>query len=336
MKRVFKRIFKITVTVGVVLGVAGTIWFMSGEGVDTPDEIRWGASFSPQQAIDLGLDWREVYIALLDDMGVRHLRLAAPWRDVSSAQGVYDFSDIDWMLTEAEKRGAVVNMAIGRKLFRWPECHDPDWVYGVSSERFDDLVLEFVRDSVEHFRDFGAIKAWQVENEPIFPFGECYGPQPTKELFAREVALVRTLDNRPITSTDSGELSSWLSVGQYVDELGVSLYRVTENPTFGRFYYPIRPGFYQKKAAFTKAINKNLDRVFLSELQLEPWTTGPLSHTSLREQFESMNISRTRATLAFAQKTGFDEIYLWGVEWWYWLMSEHGDGRFWELGKSVM
>jgi len=336
MSKLFKRILKIVGTALVVLLVAFTIWFISGEGVKEPDHITWGVSFFPQQARDLGLDWKAAYLALLDDMGVRSFRLAAPWREIESQQGQYDFSDIDWMLKEAEMRGATVNMTIGRKLFRWPECHDPEWVYKIPNDQFDERVLGYVRASVEHLRSFSAIKAWQVENEPIFSFGECFGPKPTKELFVKEVALVRSLDDRPIVTTDSGELSSWFDISSYVDELGVSLYRVTENPTFGRFYYPLRPGFYQKKAALTKALHKNLDHIFLSELQLEPWTVGPLVHTPLSQQFGSMSLSRTQSTIDFARKIGFDEIYLWGVEWWYWLKTQQADDRFWELGKGLM
>ena len=147
---------------------------------------------------------------------------------------------------------------------------------------------------------------------------------------------MRSLDGRPIATTDSGELGGWLTLSRFVDRLGVSLYRVTDNPMFGRFYYPLRPGFYQKRAAITRAINKNLKGVFLSELQLEPWTLVPISLTPLSEQFESMNYSRTLTTIAFARQTGFSEIYLWGVAGWYWLKTEQRDSRFWDLGKQLM
>jgi hypothetical protein len=336
MKRIIRRTLKVAITSIVVIGVALFIWFVSGEGVKEDHEITWGVSFFPKQATELGLDWRKVYIALLDDMGVKRLRLAVPWGDVSKSRGQYDFSDTNWMLAEAEKRGVTILLNVGRKLMRWPECHDPQWIYGTSHEQFDDLVLEFLEASVTSLQHHKNIVMWQVENEPTFPFGECYGLVPTKELFGREVALVRSLDSRPITTTDSGELASWLGVAGYVDRLGVSLYRVTDNPTFGRFYYPLRPGFYQKKEAITRAIHRNLQDVYLSELQLEPWTLIPLSMTPLADQFKSMNLARTQANIEFARRTGFSEIYLWGVEWWYWLRAEHRDDRFWNEGKNLM
>jgi len=331
-----KRALKVAGTAIIVLFVAFTIWFLSGEGVREPGDTTWGVSFFPRQAEDLGLDWREVYTALLDDMGVKRFRLAVPWNHVERKQGEYDFSDINWMLDEAEKRGATVALNVGRKLMRWPECHDPAWIYGIPHEELEEEVLGFLETTVMELKRHENIVLWQVENEPLFRFGECYGPKPTKELFEREVGLVRSLDGRPIATTDSGELGGWLTLSRFVDRLGVSLYRVTDNPMFGRFYYPLRPGFYQKRAAITRAINKNLKGVFLSELQLEPWTLVPISLTPLSEQFESMNYSRTLTTIAFARQTGFSEIYLWGVEWWYWLKTEQRDSRFWDLGKQLM
>lgn len=331
-----KRALKIAGTALVVLAVAFFIWFLSGEGVKEPGDITWGVSFFPRQAKDLGLDWRAVYIALLDDMGAKRLRLAVPWNQAERERGTYDFSDINWMLDEAEKRGTTVTLNIGRKLMRWPECHDPAWLSGVGHEEFDGLVLAFLEATVRSLAGHENIVLWQVENEPLFRFGECHSFKPGKDLFEREVGLVRSLDRRPIATTDSGELGGWLSLSRQVDRLGVSLYRVTDNPLFGRFYYPLRPGFYQKRAALTKAINQRLHDVFLSELQLEPWTLVPLSLTPLSDQFESMNFSRTQATIDFARKTGFSEIYLWGVEWWYWLKQEQRDSRFWDLGRSLM
>ncbi|OJI07205.1 hypothetical protein BK004_01595 [bacterium CG10_46_32] len=335
-QKYIKRGLKITGTALVVFLVVFFIWFISGEGVEEPGTITWGVSFSPRQATDLGLDWKKVYIALLDDMGVKRFRLAVPWSQAERKKGEYDFSDINWMLDEAQKRGATVTLNVGRKLMRWPECHDPTWLIGTPHEELDGLVLGFLEKTIQELKHHENIVLWQVENEPTFRFGECYGPSPSKELFGREVALVRSLDGRPIATTDSGELGGWLSISRDVDRLGVSLYRVTDNPTFGRFHYPLRPGFYQKRARFTEAINKNLTDVFLSELQLEPWTLVPLSMTPLAEQFESMNFSRTQATIAFAKQTGFSEIYLWGVEWWYWLKTEQRDARFWDVGTQLM
>ena len=336
MKKIVRHTIKISLTAIIVFLVAFSIWFMSGEGLDEPSDIEWGVTFFPRQAQELGLDWPQVYLALLDDMGVKKFRLAVPWNMVEMNKGTYDFSSVDWMVSEAKKRDAKVLLAVGRKLFRWPECHDPQWIYEYKQEAINEMTLNFVRDTVEHFKQYDNIIAWQVENEPGFPFGECHEDPPNKSLFKQEVAIVRSLDSRPVTSTDSGELASWLGFSSEVDQLGISLYRVTENSIWGRFYYPMRPGFYQKKTKLALALSKNLQKVFLSELQLEPWSVIPLSEMTLKHQFESMNFNRTQETVQYAKRTGFDEIYIWGVEWWYWLRQEHQDSRFWDLGRKLM
>ncbi|MDP1709720.1 MAG: hypothetical protein Q8L21_02430 [Candidatus Komeilibacteria bacterium] len=311
------------------------IWFISGEGVQAPMRIDWGVTFSPRQTDYLGLDSGKVFQALLDDMGVRHLRLMAPWYQVEPVPGRYDFSDIDWYLREAQERDAKVVLAVGRKLFRWPECHEPDWARPLSSAEFEERILSLLRQEIDHFKEFDNIVGWQVENEALLPFGECT-PKPNKDLLKKEISLVRSLDSRPVITTESGEISPWFRIGALVDRLGVSLYRVTNNPILGKIYYPFRPGFYQKKAILAKTINPNLQNIFLSELQLEPWGNKPLAEMTLQEQFKSMDLNRTRGNIEFAQRTGFSEIYIWGAEWWYWLKDKQKDDRFWELGKSLM
>ncbi len=335
MHRHVRHTFRIILVILAALLVAVVIWFISGEGVSVPGKINWGVTFSSRQTDYLGLDSGKVYKALLDDIKVRNLRLMAPWYQVEPKAGQYDFSDIDWYLREAQKRDAKVILAVGRKLFRWPECHEPDWARELPPEEFAAKILALVSAEINHFKKFDNIIGWQVENEALLPFGECR-PEPNKELLKKEIALVKSLDSRPVITTESGEISPWFRVGALVDRLGVSLYRVTNNPVFGKISYPFRPGFYQKKAALAKALNPNLQDVFITELQLEPWGKKPLREMTVQDQYQSMDFAATQANIAFAQKTGFKEIYIWGAEWWYWLKEKQKDDRFWELGKELM
>lgn len=43
-----------------------------------------------------------------------------------------------------------------------------------------------------------------------------------------------------------------------------------------------------------------------------------------------MNLKMLRNNLEFAKRAGFDEIYIWGVEWWYWLKEEKANSEFWD------
>jgi len=335
MHRHIKRTLKIIATAIFVLAVGFVVWLMSGEGVTKPQNTAWGVTFSPRQADYLGLNSGKVFQAMLDDMKVRNFRIMVPWYQVEPEPGKFNFSDVDWYLKEAQKRDAKVILAVGRKLFRWPECHEPLWAKHLSQDEFESKLLALLEQEIRHFREFPNIVGWQVENEVLLPFGDC-SPLPNLELFKKEISLVRSLDSRPIISTESGELSAWIQIGSLVDRLGVSLYRMTNNSVLGKMYYPFRPGFYQKKAAFSKVLNPGLQDIFISELQLEPWGNKPLAELSVAEQYDRMSLERTKNILSYAQRTGLGEIYLWGAEWWYWLKEVQKDNRFWDLGRELM
>ena len=58
---------------------------------EKPEKILYGSSFNTPYAQELGLNVREVYIAILDDLGVRRLRLAAHWTMIEPTKDEFDF-----------------------------------------------------------------------------------------------------------------------------------------------------------------------------------------------------------------------------------------------------
>jgi len=69
--------------------------------------IVWGAAFSQKHAVDMGLDWKETYSALLDDLKVKNIKLAAHWDIVEPRNGVYamcQFGPRVWAKTNNRKR----------------------------------------------------------------------------------------------------------------------------------------------------------------------------------------------------------------------------------------
>lgn len=295
--------------------------------------VAWGTTFSPSYASSLGLDWKQVYAAALDDLKIKRFRIPVYWNQVQSADGVYDFKDIDWMLDEAQKRGARVLLVIGRRVPRWPECHTPEWVSKQGIKFEDQELLKLVAAEVEHFKNAPALEAWQLENEPLLSvFGEC--PPPNPELLGKERDLLKSIDTaHPIVITDSGELSVWLPTALHADVLGISMYRITWNKWFGYFYYPITPAFYWKKA---DALYPIVKKVVVTELQAEPWPSNHRSipDTPLDEQYISMNIKTFYNNVEFARRVGFSDVYLWGVEWWYWV-KEKGNADFWNAARAL-
>jgi len=290
----------------------------------------FGVTFSAKYARELGLDWRAAYLATLDDLGVRHLRIPIYWDEAEPERGRYAWDDIDWMLDEAGKRGAGVTLAVGRKTPRWPECHVPGWAAALDEERQQERVLAFLEAEVLRYRAHPAVKVWQVENEPLFHFGRC--PPPDREFLKREILLVRGLDTRPIMVTDSGELSTWIRTASLGDVLGISMYRLVWNKYLGELYWPVSPLYYTDRINLLSPVVK---KVIVSELQAEPWFRLPVAETPLDEQFAQMDPERLRGNVEFAVSTGASEIYLWGVEWWYWLKTQ-GHDDLWDAARGLL
>lgn len=294
--------------------------------------IRYGVTFTPSHARYLGLDDRKLYNAILDDLGVRNLRLAAHWDDIEPKQGQWDFREFDWELLEAQKRGAHIVLAVGRKLPRWPECRVPGWAMGLDKQQLQLEILAMLKTVVMRYRSSPVVGNWQVENEPYFTFGNC--PPLSRGFYDQEVSLVRELDpHRSIVGTDSGELGSWIDLARRVDVVGISMYRTTWNSLLGYFSYPLSSSFYAKKNWLVKKFTGK--PVIVSELQMEPWLPNRPIHELSFEEFErSFTIKSFQENLTFTRDAGFDTQYLWGVEWWAWA-AVHGHPEFWQAARSV-
>ncbi len=300
-------------------------------------ETKWGVTFSQHYANDeLGLEWEETYLAILDDLKVDRIRLSAYWNHNQPEMEQYNFEDLDWQIEEATKREVKIILAVGRKLPRWPECHDPGWIKGWGKEDIQKQQLRFIETVVNRYKDNQNIIYWQVENEPFLKlFGEC--PPLDKDFLGQEIELVKKLDYRPIMITDSGELNSWIPAGRAGGEvLGTTLYRVVYNPSFGYFRWFLPPSFYYFKAKIVKALTP-INKVIVAELQAEAWHVEgkTLPEMTLDEQFKSMSLKQFKKNIDFTRRAGFDEAYLWGVEWWYWLKIEGGDERVWETAMDL-
>ncbi len=323
--------FKGRLLVGFLLSGALFLALLNLPSFRDSETYQWGVTFSPAQAESFGYDWKNVYEALLDDLELRKLRLSAYWNVIEPVKGEFHFDDLDYQLDEAEKRGAKVTLALGRKLPRWPECHEPDWLKGARREQLEQATLSYIGAVVSRYKDHPAIERWQVENEVLFPFGECpktFGIETLK----KEVALVRSMDRRPVMITDSGEWTLWVPLAWYGDVLGSSLYREAYNERFGMIPFPIQPGYYQIRALVWRLLGRE---VVISELQTEPWGKKAIQHMDVGEASVALPLQKFQRNINFAQRVGFSEVYLWGVEWWY-AMKERGNDTYWNEIKNIV
>ena len=300
-------------------------------------QVSWGVTFSREYTQnELGLDWQETYLAILDDLKIDHLRLSAYWDYIENEKDRYDFADFDWQVAEASRRDVKLILAVGRRLPRWPECHDPAWLSSATTEEVEAKQLAFIEEVVKRYDSNQNVIYWQVENEPYLKFfGKC--PPLDKEFLKKEIQLVKSLSDKPILITDSGELSFWLSAGESgADILGTTLYRVVYNERFGYLNYFFPPVFYTAKVWLLKALTP-IEKVIVTELQAEAWHTEDkdLREMTNAEAFESLDLKQFRSNIKFARRAGFTEVYLWGVEWWYFLKTQRGDDSFWQEAKKL-
>jgi len=333
----WKRYKKITISLLAAFFVLLAVLFFAarnmGQTVYTPE---FGISFDPEYALSMSLDWQEVYMHMLQDLQPEYVRIAAKWNTIQPEnRDGFDYRSIDWMMNRAYEHNAKVVLAMGQKSPRWPECYVPSWVSedGIVYE-YD--LLRYVQTTVERYYTHPALFMWQVENEPfiVFDFGECARFE--KDMVEKEVSRVRMYDVvHPILITDSGELGFWRKASRVGDVFGTTLYRVVRKPGGKIFTYDwLAPGWYNLKAKLLGIQPKDM---IVSELQAEPWffEETPLL-ASVPRMEETMTPERMIQHVDFAQHLHVAQVYLWGVEWWYYMMEERGDDRYWGAVKEFL
>ena len=50
---------------------------------------------------------------------------------------------------------------------------------------------------------------------------------------------------------------------------------------------------------------------------------------------KNIPIDTINDNIEFAKKTGMKEIYVWGVEWWYWMKEKQNQPEIWSEAKKL-
>lgn len=334
---------------------AAVLYFFVGSGVFLKEqEVSFGVTFSTLMARQLELEPRRVFDEILDDLGARAIRLPIYWNEVETERGKFDFSDYDYLVKKSEEAGAKLVLAVGRKLPRWPECHIPSWTEEIRNPRlrptatdgqakseirndeFENSVDKYIMEVINRYKDSPAVIAWQIENEHFHVFGaDCAAGKLKPESVDNEIALVRSLDSRPIMLTDAGKAGTWFTSlwKNRADIVGITMYyqvwnsRGAWNSTFG-------PGLFWLKKKIVAPFFPG-KTIINAELQAEPFGPTLLPGYDLSLQKELMNVERLQRTIKRSRRAGFEENYLWGAEWWYWLKEKHNDPSMWEEAKEL-
>ncbi|MFA5155745.1 MAG: hypothetical protein WC453_04980 [Patescibacteria group bacterium] len=291
----------------------------------------FGVTFSTKFCDELGLDWRETYAAVLDELSAKYIRIPVYWDEIEPTEGNYDFSKYDYLINEGERRGAKFIISLGRRVPRWPECHSPAWINLKDQPAIQEDALAMIKAVVERYRDRASVEYWQVENEPFLgTFGVC--PPLDQNFLQREFDLVKSLDQRPTIITGSGEMSSWKREAKIGDIFGSTLYRVVYNSWFGYVRFPLPMIYYKLKARLAGLAP---ERTMIMELQTEPWVPqGKMIYLTADQINKSMSIEQFKANLQYAINLDFRRAYAWGVEWWYW-QKKYGNPEYWRIAAGL-
>jgi hypothetical protein len=318
------------------LGIILIILFALSIDYAPPERLNYGVSFSRFHSDELGLDWKETYLAILNDLKVRRFRFSAHWPSVESQKDKYNFEELDFQIKEAQKVGASVVLAVGRRLPGWPECHEPGWASSLSESEKQERILKLIKTVVERYKSYDNIIYWQIENEPYLGFFADFICGNLDEGFLRkEVQYAKELDpSRPILVTDSGEFGKWYQAYSRGDVFGTSMYLYIWNRKIGPFRYPITPAFFRIKHNLVKIFFGEKPAIVI-ELSGEPWLLQPIKDTPVDVQLQRMGIDKLNEMITFSSKTGFDTFYLWGAEWWYWLKINGHSDEHWNKAIEI-
>jgi len=321
------------VVIGSMYGVAR--WYMA-KHADEPLTI--GATFIPGYAEYYGLDAKDTMQAMIDDLGLRRFRLVSYWDEIEKTPGVYDFTELDWQFQKIQAVNGKVSLSIGLRQPRWPECHMPTWAASQPKSVWYPEVKNFIGKVVDRYKLHPSLDSYQLENEFFLKvFGIC--PDFNRDRLIDEYWYVKGKDpHHKIIVSRSNNVLGWPVNEPIPDVSAVSVYKRVWDKTLTKRYfeYPLPAWFYAFLAAGTRFITHR--ELIIHELQAEPW--GPadkaVKDTSIDEQNKSLSPKRLTDRIEYGRATGIKDIYLWGVEMWYWRKVKLHDDSLWEAGKNAI
>lgn len=202
----------------------------------------YGVSYSFEQAGWYGLEARESYVALLEEIKFDWVRLPFFWDQMVSEDGELMVDDLKFAIEEADKRGVGVIIALGAKTPYYPEYKWPNEV--AAKVKFGDTIdinhpaaadiLQIDRALVEQLSVYDNIISWQIENEPYL--ASINNWKIDESLLVAEVKVVRGTDRfaRPIILNHVGPATfdrRWQTLLNLLgpgDVLGVNAYFKTQ------------------------------------------------------------------------------------------------------------
>ncbi len=327
--------------------------------------VQVGISFNPHRAASMGLDYRSAFTRL-EALHFRVIRLSAYWDQIDQE----GFGQLDWLMSEAQRSGQPIVLAVGMKGLGWPEFYFPASAMpaagltqgqdAASDASLRDATLAFVNDTVLRYRDNSTLIAWQVENEPF----NRAGPQRLwiDAAFLRdEITSMRQLDghHRPLIvnafshfnlildqasarqgfdlrqflgfQADSAERDGLSLLGKG-DVLGLDVYTAIGYRFLGHDNMSHADGDWPDRLAKVRELARSQGKqAWITEAQAEPWESGVNSDANPK----STSPQAIRNLFANLKDAGFSTVLFWGSEYWLW-QADRGDSRWIDTIKAIL
>lgn len=307
-------------------------------------EIKYGVSWSFENAAWYGLDPRADYVKLLDSTKFDWVRLVFYWDQMADKNGELKIDDLKFAIREADKRNIDIVIALGAKTPFYPEYHLPSYVrsqikfgdtIGFDHPIADDL-LDIDKKLVGELSIFDNIAYWQIENEPYLANIE--NIKIDSSLINAEAEVVRNADTkrRPIILNHVGPASvdkkyrKLLEILKPGDILGVNAYFKTQGVNLIAFKFlggEIRIGWPKwlvwpvqswtllspDYGRLKDEVEKKGVKLWILEMQADPYIRSLTDANRETYSFSSGDIARAASYL---NSYGVESIGLWGAPFW--------------------
>lgn len=323
--------------------------------------VQIGVSYSQRRAWALGLDNQAAFRQVLG-MHFRVIRLSTYWDEVDES----GYRETDWLMQQAAAAGQPVVLTVGMKALSWPEFYIPAQYAPAVPDNADvsqdsalrSGVLAFVGNTVQRYRGYSNLVAWQVENEPF----NRAGPHRWwigRDLLQEESDLVRRLDPRPQVVNSFGHFN--MQLDQAASRQGMTLGRLLgfDGDSAERDALSVlRPGDILGSDVYTRigyrflgqsqvgTANDDWDTTvahwhavaaaqgkghWVTEMQAEPWEADASTLGAPR----SYAASDLLATFRDLKDSGQTTVLLWGSEYWIW-RAQAGDRSWLDAVHQVL
>lgn len=318
----------------------------------TNNHIRLGTTFSQLQCHYLNLDYQETFRQVCE-LGFRHIRLCSYWHELEPIENQYDFSTLDWLLAESDRRNIEVVLTVGMKAPRYPEFHFPQWLEAQQDTRntaqpmdgnpeIADRTLKLIDRVMQHTRTASSIQYWQVENEPFARLEITGGRYLSPEFVRQEVNLVRSLalPHQRIVLTNAIGLPTYVKEDDHAfqaslamaDAIGINVY--TRVPDGNEAYLEPQESYWKKLKDWQKALARHRKEAWIAEAQAEPWEPNQL--VAMNDiDYPSASPERSTELVQLVRQIGYRTVMLWGCEYWYW-HQKNGRDHWWQAVQNLV